>query len=261
MPAFWAELVDALPDRLDRGRPRRGRLGRLGAADERARRPRPARRRRPLRHEPGAAPPGDRARRRQLDPRQGEPDRDADRDDRGGAARAVERLHGGDVAPLGRDRGRDDRRPRGRARHRPDQDGRPRALRPRRRSTTSCSGSRRSSATGRVYPGWSALPAGASRIGSRAMADRPAPHEDRRHDRARLVGPGGSEAADGHDRRRPPELLARHPRGPRGRARRRSARCRTRSGSRVALIADLQGPKLRVGELAEPVVARARRGR
>ena len=75
---------------------------------------------------------GHRARRRQLDPRQGQPDRDADRDDRGRAARAGERLHGGDVAPLGRDRGRDDRRPRGRARHGPDQDGRPCAQRPRR---------------------------------------------------------------------------------------------------------------------------------
>ena len=36
--SYLAELVDALPDRLDRGRHGRGRLGRLEAADRRARR-------------------------------------------------------------------------------------------------------------------------------------------------------------------------------------------------------------------------------
>ena len=41
------------------------------------------------------------------------------------------RLHRGDVAPLRRDRGRDDRRPRGGHRLRPDQDRRPVAHRPR----------------------------------------------------------------------------------------------------------------------------------
>ena len=41
------------------------------------------------------------------------------------------RLHGGDVAPLGRDRGRDDRRPRGGDGLRPDQDRRSLALGPR----------------------------------------------------------------------------------------------------------------------------------
>ncbi len=41
-----------VPDRLDRGRPRRGRLGGLGGAHRRARRPRPAGRRRHLRHQP-----------------------------------------------------------------------------------------------------------------------------------------------------------------------------------------------------------------
>ena len=39
-------------------------------------------------------------------------------------------LHGGDLAPLGRDRGHDDRRPRGRHRRRPDQDRRAVALGP-----------------------------------------------------------------------------------------------------------------------------------
>ena len=135
----------ALPDRLDRGRPRRGRLGRVGAADGRARRPRPARRRRPLRDEPGAAAPGDRARGRELDPRQGEPDRDADRDGRGGAARAGERLHGGHVAPL-RARPRTRRSPTSpsrsaRVRSRPARRRAPTAL----PSTTSSCGSRKSS--------------------------------------------------------------------------------------------------------------------
>ena len=67
----------------------------------------------------------------QLDPDQGQPDRHADRDagrDRHGARG---RLHGGHVAPLGRDRGHDDRRPRRRHRLRADQDRRAVALGPR----------------------------------------------------------------------------------------------------------------------------------
>ena len=43
-----------------------------------------------------------------------------------------ERVHGRDVAPVGRDRGHDDRRPRGGARHGADQDGCAGAFRPRR---------------------------------------------------------------------------------------------------------------------------------
>ena len=45
-------------------------------------------------------------RRGELDPRQGQPDRHADRDARRDPHRARRRLHRGDVAPLGRDRGR-----------------------------------------------------------------------------------------------------------------------------------------------------------
>ena len=70
--------------------------------------------------------------RRQLDPDQGQPDRHADRDARRDPDGARGRLHGGHVAPLGRDRGHDDRRPRGRHGLRPDQDRRSVALRPRR---------------------------------------------------------------------------------------------------------------------------------
>ena len=73
-----------------------------------------------------------RGRRRQLDPRQGQPDRHADRDARRDRDGSRGRLHGGHVAPLGRDRGHDDRRSRRRDRLRPDQDRRPLALRSRR---------------------------------------------------------------------------------------------------------------------------------
>ena len=69
MADFYGDLADALPARLARGRQRRGRLGRLARHDRAARRPSPARRRRHLRHEPGAAAPRHRARSRQLDPR------------------------------------------------------------------------------------------------------------------------------------------------------------------------------------------------
>ena len=67
---------------------------------------------------------------RQLDPRQGQPDRLADRDARRRRHGAPRRLHRRDVAPLGRDRGRDHRRPRGGDQLRPDQDRLAVALRP-----------------------------------------------------------------------------------------------------------------------------------
>ena len=75
---------------------------------------------------------GHRARRRQLDPGQGEPDRHAHRDARHDAARPAARLHLDDVAPQRRDRGRHDRRPRRRHELRADQDRRAGAQRPRR---------------------------------------------------------------------------------------------------------------------------------
>ena len=109
---------------------RTGTAGR--ALTELARRPRPARRRRPLRHQHRAPEARDRARRRQLDPDQGQPDRHADGDARGDRDGARGRLHGGHVAPLGRDGGHDDRRPRRRHRLRADQDRRALALGPRR---------------------------------------------------------------------------------------------------------------------------------
>ena len=74
----------------------------------------PARRRRYLRHQPRAARAGHRARRRQRAAGQGQPDRHPVGDARSGRDRAARRLWHGDVAPLGRDRGHDDRRSRGR---------------------------------------------------------------------------------------------------------------------------------------------------
>ena len=68
---------------------------------------------------------------RELDPDQGQPDRHAQRDARGDRHGARGRLHRGHVAPLGRDRGHDDRRPGRGDRLRADQDRRAVALGPR----------------------------------------------------------------------------------------------------------------------------------
>ena len=75
---------------------------------------------------------GHRARRRQLDPGQGQPDRHPDRDPGGDPHRPRGRLHRGHLPPLRRDRGHDHRRPRRRHRRRPDQDRRALPLGPRR---------------------------------------------------------------------------------------------------------------------------------
>jgi enolase len=65
---------------------------------------------------------------RQLHPRQGQPDRFAHRDARRGGARHPAPVHRRDVAPLGRDRGLDHRRPRRRHQLRSDQDRRARSF-------------------------------------------------------------------------------------------------------------------------------------
>jgi enolase len=149
MAAFWP--ASSTRSRSSRSRTaRRGRLGRLAALTERSATAcsssattSSSRTR--------AAARGHRARRRQLDPRQGQPDRHADRDDRGRPARARKRLHAvmshrsgetedATIADLAVALAR--------ARSRP---ARPRAATAS-RSTTSCSASRRSSATGRCIP-------------------------------------------------------------------------------------------------------------
>ena len=100
--------------------------------DRAARRPRPARRRRPPRHERRAHRARDPREGLQRPALQGQPDRHADREHRRGRDEPPRRLGGGGQPPLGRDGGHDDRGPRRRARHGPDQDGRARAQRPRR---------------------------------------------------------------------------------------------------------------------------------
>ena len=165
MVAFWAALADAYPIVSIEDGARRGRLGRLASADR-------------ARSATGCSSSATTSSSRtpsgcagastsgvaQRDPGQGEPDRDADRDARRDRARAGERLRGRHLAPLRRDRGRDDRRPRGRDRRRPDQDRRARRGATASRSTTSCSGSRRSSAPRRRYPGWGAFPRAAASV-------------------------------------------------------------------------------------------------
>ena len=86
--------------------------------------------RRPLRHQRRAPRARHRGRRGQLDPREGEPDRHAHRDARHRRHGAPRRVHRGDVAPLGRDRGRHHRRPRRRHQLRADQGRRAGPLRP-----------------------------------------------------------------------------------------------------------------------------------
>ena len=71
--------------------------------------PRPARRRRPVRDQRASAASGHRSRGRQLRTRQGQPDRNADRDVGDGRTCRSSRLHGGDEPSQRRDRGRDDR--------------------------------------------------------------------------------------------------------------------------------------------------------
>ena len=77
-----------------------------------------------------AARRGHQGRHCQFDPDQSQPDRHADRDARDGRDGAQGRLHRRHVAPLGRDRGCDHRRSRGRDQLRADQDRLARPLRP-----------------------------------------------------------------------------------------------------------------------------------
>ena len=88
MVEYWRGLSTASRSSA-RGPARRGRLGRVGAADVGARLAGAGRRRRPLRHEPRT--PGTRHRRgrRQRDPDQAEPDRLAHRDARHDRARRL----------------------------------------------------------------------------------------------------------------------------------------------------------------------------
>ena len=111
-----------VPDRLDRGPPRPGRLGRLRGDDAGARVEGADRGRRLLRHQHRAPGRGDRQGVLQQHPREGQPDRHPDRNAGRRLPRPAVGVHGRAVAPLGRDRGRDDRRHRRGHQLRPDQD-------------------------------------------------------------------------------------------------------------------------------------------
>jgi hypothetical protein len=82
----------------------------------------PARRRRPARHQPRVRAARDRRAGGQQRARQGQPDRHADRGDGHRRARPAQRVDRDGQPPLRRDRGHDDRGPRGRGGSRTDQD-------------------------------------------------------------------------------------------------------------------------------------------
>ena len=222
-------------------------------ADRAARRPRPARRRRPLRHERRAARSAGstRASRNSILIKVNQIGTLTETLDAIGA-RAVGRLHGRDLAPLRRDRGHDDRRPRGRDQRRPDQDRRARALRPRRQVQPAApdrGGARRARRVSR---------AGTRSRGVRPLAPRrrysatvAAAAIPRRTKIVATIGPASAtpemlaRARRGRDGRRAPQLLARRRTTSTARGPRSSATSQARAGRPLALIADLQGPKLR----------------
>src|SRR5262249_53462062 len=113
----------SVPYRLDRGRPRRGRLGRLEGADENARQPRAARGRRRVRDKSGDSEERDRRRRRQRAAGEAESDRNRHRDARRGAYGRRREVRDDHLASFRRDRGLDDCRPRSRDGGRADQNG------------------------------------------------------------------------------------------------------------------------------------------
>ena len=151
MVDFYAALVREVPHPLHRGRPGRGRLGRLEAADRSASATRcsssattcssPT---------PSASRAASTRGSANSHPDQGQPDRHADRDARRHRDGAAQRLDGRRQPPLRRDRGHDHRRPvawrRTPARSRPARPAAPTAC----ASTTSSCASRRSWARRRV---------------------------------------------------------------------------------------------------------------
>ncbi len=216
MAAYWSDMTSRYPVISIEDGMARGRLGRLGAAHRAPRFELPARRRRPLRHQPRAPAARDRRRCRQLDPRQGQPDRDAERDARGDHDRPRGRLLGGDLASL-RARPRTRRSPTSpsapaRGRSRPV----PRRARTASPSTTSCCGSRRSSATPRPIPGSKLSAEGKRLSGAEPM------RRERTRPECRPGLPAASDTAIRTPRREP------DPVGPR-RQRSRSSSCWRRS--------------------------------
>ena len=131
LTSFWSELVDRFPIVSIEDGARRGGLGRLEGADRAGS---------ATGSSSSATTSSSRTSsacargiddgRRQFDPDQGQPDRDADRDARRRSRSGAARLLVRDLAPLRRDRGHDDRRPRRGHEQRPDQDRRPEPDRP-----------------------------------------------------------------------------------------------------------------------------------
>ena len=193
-----------LPDRLDRGRPRRGRLGGLAASS-----PRGSARTVQLVGDDllvtntGGIARAIEQRRRERGADQAQPDRDADRDDRGDRAGPRRRLGGGRVstAPA---RPRTRRSPTSssrwaRARSRPARRRAPSAS----PSTTGCCGSRASSATARALP---RLAAAARRASGEPV--RRSRRDHRRVRRHRDGGDDGDQLPAGHPDRARHLLLA-----------------------------------------------------
>ena len=131
---LWDDLAGrALPDRLARGRARRGRLGRLADA-HRAARATGCSSSATTSSSPtssGCAAGSTRASPTRSSSRSTRSARSPRRSTRS-RSRSATGYSRGDLAPLGRDRGHDDRRPRRRDERRPDQDRRAGPLRPRR---------------------------------------------------------------------------------------------------------------------------------
>ena len=184
------------------------------------------------------------------------------------ATRARRRLHGGHLAPLGRDRGHDDRRPRGRHERRPDQDGRARALRSRREvqpAPAHRGGARRAAAVsraGHAFPRRRADAAPGDRLtwvawqrvlGGRRSWPRSGRRSATHESFARSPRPGMDAARlnfshGTHEEHAARAALVREVQAELGRP--------------LALIADLQGPKLRIGGLDGPrILVDRRRGR
>ena len=173
MVDYWADLVERYPIvSIEDGMAEDDWDGWKTAHPGR-RRPRPARRRRPVRHQHRAAERGIDARRRQQHPHQGQPDRHAHRDARRGRAGRRARGYTSVISPSHRARPRTRRSPTSRwpptaGRSRPAR--RPAAIAS--RSTTSCCASRATWVRRRPTAGGAA---GSRRITGRAMTDDATP--------------------------------------------------------------------------------------
>ena len=123
-----SKALRAVPDRVNRGRHGGERLGRLGGADQGARRSRSAGGRRSVRDQRDADSRRDRKGRQQQRAGEGQSDRIVDRDHRFGGNGPPQRVDDDHLAPVGRNRGHVHRRSGGRHALGSDQDGLARAV-------------------------------------------------------------------------------------------------------------------------------------